>query len=282
LKFNNVWIEKKIIFYNKPLGIQWNFNKKNEAIIVATVNGSEASYLNLPFGLILSRLNESFPYRNPQKLKHQLKKIPLICEMKFYTRGRRQLNFMECPKTTVLWGKIPKIVNLVAICQTKIRNINLLHIVNNCSNCEFEPHTKSILIFMKLRNPMANLMIYSTGTINVTGICSELSALIACRKVLRKLQKIGYSCYELISFQIKVVSGSGDIGAFLNLNDLFEKNSISSSFDKQLNLNCKFYFHVGRCEVTSRGKVNLFGMQTLDDFWRKINKMHQIVYPHIV
>jgi len=193
-----------MIFYNKPLGIQWNFNKKNQAINVGLINGSEASYLNLPFGLILLNINKSFPYRNPQKLKYQIKKVGLVCILKFCIKGRRQLNYMECPKTTLLWNKIPKIINLVAICKTEIININLDDLVNSCSNCEFEPYTKSVLIFMKLRNPIANLMIYSTGTINVTGICSELSALISFRKVLRKLQKIGYDCHELISFQINL------------------------------------------------------------------------------
>lgn len=281
IKFNNNWKEKKFVFYNKPFGIQWNFNIKNEAIIVATVNGSEACYINLPFGLVLVKVNNSFPYRNPKKLKYQLKNIKLFSRLKFRIKGRRPLNYKEYSKTLLPWHKIPKIINIVAICHTGIKNINLIHVTKNFFNCEFEPFTKSVLIFMKLRNPLANIMMYSTGTINVTGICSELSALISCRKILRRLQKIGYKCDEFTSFQIKVVSGSGDIGASVNLKALFEKNPIHSCYDKELSSNCKFYFQVGKCEVTSRGKLNLLGLQTIDDFWRKVDEMYHLIHPHI-
>merc|ERR1719242_2265288 len=127
-------------------------------------------------------------------------------------------------------------------------------------------------------------MVFRTGRFNITGCRSEVSALITCRKIARKLSKVYPQIKSLKNFTIKAVFGSADIGSPVNLDDLHEEHE-DSSYNKDIRPNCIFYFAEGEndkegtCEVSSKGKLNFMGVSSIDEFWRRTEEIYEKVYP---
>lgn len=85
-----------------------------------------------------------------------------------------------------------KVVNIVATVITEIDDkIDLNQIIQKCSNVEYHPDRFPGLI-MRLENPHATLLIFSSGKMVITGLKKTTDANLATQQALEKMQNIGF------------------------------------------------------------------------------------------
>lgn len=262
----------------RPFGINWKL-ENGELVVLSTSETKDAAQQQLPNGSVLIAINnEALNFNN---LETQLKTCSMPAKLTFKIFGRRSLNYHEStPKLSHPWKTPPRITNVVAVCKTGVKKVNLRSVATQTYNVEFNPKGKTVAVFMKMRNPPCSATIFSTGTVNIQGCRSEASALIACRKVARRLQKVGVPITSLTSFQIKSVSGVADMHSKVRLQDLHDSNMEQTSFDRCLRPGCVFNFPNGTCEVSSGGSLNFMGIASVQTFWDKTEELYSKILPH--
>jgi len=270
-------------FRNKPFGIDWTFTEENTLVVQGTKPNLPAQRKNLPKGLRLVQINGKL-LEPPERLQAQLQNASLPTKLTFFEYGHRCLNFFSPrPVLKANWHIYPEVSNVVAVCDIGME-LDLRKVVDGCRNTQFDPGNKAVTVLMKLRNPPCNAMVFRTGRFNITGCRSEVSALIACRKIARKISKVYPQIKNLKNFAIKAVFGSADIGSSVNLQDLHDGHE-ESSYNKDIRPNCIFYFakgdrdKEGTCEVSSKGKLNFMGISSIDAFWQRTEELYEKVYP---
>jgi len=283
VKFPPVSKEHSYTFRRKPFGIDWTFTEGQFLVVVGTKPDSPAEKLKVRMNSRLVLIN-GVALRESARLQAQLKDASLPTKLVFLEYGHRVLNFFSPrPRLTANWHVYPEVSNVVAVCDVGME-LDLRKVVDNCRNCQFDPGNKAVTVLMKLRNPPCNAMVFRTGRFNITGCRSEVSALIACRKIARRISKLYPQIKSLKNFQIKAVFGSADIGSDVILAELHEAHE-DSSYNKDMRPNCIFYFAVGEsdkegtCEVSSKGKLNFMGLSSIDKFWQRTEELYHKVHP---
>ena len=85
-----------------------------------------------------------------------------------------------------------KVVNIVATVITEIdKVIDLNQIIQKCEDVEYHPERFPGLI-MRIKNPHATLLIFSSGRMVVTGLRKIIHAPKVVQKAIKKIQKAGF------------------------------------------------------------------------------------------
>ena len=118
-----------------------------------------------------------------------------------------------------------KVVNIVATVITEIDDkIDLNKIIQKCSNVEYHPDRFPGLI-MRLENPHATLLIFSSGKMVITGLKKTTDAKLATQQALEKMQNIGFKIRNpKITIQNIVATSSLNMTVDLNMLTLVMDN----------------------------------------------------------
>ncbi len=111
-----------------------------------------------------------------------------------------------------------KVVNIVATVITEIdASIDLNQIIQELSNVEYHPDRFPGLI-MRIENPHATLLIFSSGKMVITGLKKTVDANLAAQQAVEKLQNIGFKIKNpKVTIQNIVATSSLNINVDLNM-----------------------------------------------------------------
>ncbi len=111
-----------------------------------------------------------------------------------------------------------KVVNIVATVVTEIDDeIDLNQIIQKVSNVEYHPDRFPGLI-MRLENPHATLLIFSSGKMVITGLRKTTDANLAAQQAIEKMQNIGIKIKNpKITIQNIVATSSLNVNVDLNM-----------------------------------------------------------------
>ncbi len=111
-----------------------------------------------------------------------------------------------------------KVVNIVATVITEIEEkIDLNQIIQKCTNVEYHPDRFPGLI-MRLENPHATLLIFSSGKMVITGLRKTTDANLAAQQALEKMQNIGFKIkHPIVTIQNIVATSSLNMNVDLNV-----------------------------------------------------------------
>ncbi|MBA7512302.1 hypothetical protein ES705_04306 [subsurface metagenome] len=111
-----------------------------------------------------------------------------------------------------------KVVNIVATVITEIDGaIDLNQIIQRISNVEYHPDRFPGLI-MRLENPHATLLIFSSGKMVITGLRKTTDANLAAQQAIEKMQNIGIKIKNpKITIQNIVATSSLNMNVDLNM-----------------------------------------------------------------
>ncbi|KAL1139432.1 hypothetical protein AAG570_006416, partial [Ranatra chinensis] len=99
-------------------------------------------------------------------------------------------------------------------------------------NSEYNPK-RFCGVVMRLREPRATALIFSSGKIVVTGARHEQNAVLACRKFARILQKIGFPV-RFTKFTIHNMVATCDLRFPIKLENLNQVHGQFSSYEPEL------------------------------------------------
>jgi len=118
-----------------------------------------------------------------------------------------------------------KVVNIVATVINEIDGaIDLNQIIQKTSNVEYNPDRFPGLI-MRLENPHATLLIFSSGKMVITGLKKTSDASLAAQQAIEKMQNIGFKIKNpKITIQNIVATSSLNMNIDLNLLTLVMDN----------------------------------------------------------
>jgi len=111
-----------------------------------------------------------------------------------------------------------KVVNIVATVITEIDGaIDLNQIIQKVSNVEYHPDRFPGLI-MRLENPHATLLIFTSGKMVITGLKKTTDANLAAQQAIEKIQNIGFKIKNpKIIIQNIVATSSLNVNVDLNM-----------------------------------------------------------------
>ncbi len=111
-----------------------------------------------------------------------------------------------------------KVVNIVATVITEIEEkIDLNQIIQKCTNVEYHPDRFPGLI-MRLEDPHATLLIFSSGKMVITGLRKTTDANLAAQQALEKMQNIGFKIkHPIVTIQNIVATSSLNMNVDLNV-----------------------------------------------------------------
>jgi len=110
-----------------------------------------------------------------------------------------------------------KIENVVATINVEItEKINLIQIASKLADVEYNPERFPGLV-MRIQNPRATFLIFSTGKMVVTGLRKALEAENAVSQVVKKIQQTGVMIANP-DITIQNIVASGDLHTNIDLN----------------------------------------------------------------
>ncbi|CAB0017030.1 unnamed protein product [Nesidiocoris tenuis] len=128
-------------------------------------------------------------------------------------------------------GPTPTIQNVVCAvnlgCTLDLQSINF-----RTRNSEYNPK-RFCGVVMRLFNPKATALIFSSGKIVVTGVRHEQNAVLASRKYARIIQKLGFKV-QFKDFKIHNMVATCDLRFPLRLDNLHQIHGQFSSYEPEL------------------------------------------------
>lgn len=173
-------------------------------------------------------------------------------------------------------SKLPniRITNVVTCCSYGCQ-LELKKIALYARNVEYNPRKFSAAV-MKIKNPMATALMFSTGKVVITGLKNEEDILKAYRRFGRILQKLHFPILNLTSsIKITNIVATFDFGRIINLNLLNTIYHAHSTYEPELfpGLTFKFLEKINRQTIEkagvalifNSGKIVLTGLKRFDD-----------------
>ncbi|XP_029177050.1 TATA-box-binding protein-like [Nylanderia fulva] len=110
--------------------------------------------------------------------------------------------------------------------------LNLTYINIRTRNSEYNPARFTGLI-MRIRNPRATALIFSSGKLVCTGARSEDDSLLAARKFARIIQKLGFSV-KFCNFKVQNIVATCDMKFPIKLEGLYRQHAQFCSYEPEL------------------------------------------------
>jgi len=122
-----------------------------------------------------------------------------------------------------------RVQNIASTANLGVR-LDLKKIALKCRNTEFNPRRFGAVI-MRLREPRATALIFSSGKICVTGVKSTHNATLACKKFHYIIERVGFKPKEYMDFKVQNIVGTADLGFPIRLEGLVYAHSAFASFE---------------------------------------------------
>lgn len=111
--------------------------------------------------------------------------------------------------------------------------LDLKQIALRCRNTEFNPRRFAAVI-MRLREPRATALIFSSGRMVVTGTKSTHNSALATRKFAYILERVGFQPAGMLDFKVQNIVGTVDVGFPIRLEGLVFAHPTFSSYEPEL------------------------------------------------
>lgn len=136
--------------------------------------------------------------------------------------------------TDVLSGNklLIRIQNIASTANLGVR-LDLKKIALKCRNTEFNPRRFGAVI-MRLREPRATALIFSSGKMVVTGVKSTHNATLAAKKFAYIVERVGFQPSDIIDFKVQNIVGTADCGFPIRLEGLVYAHSAFASYEPEL------------------------------------------------
>lgn len=170
-----------------------------------------------------------------------------------------------------------KIENVVGTVEVDItEKINLIQIVKNMPEVEYNPERFPGLV-MRIENPRATFLIFSTGKMVVTGLRQASDAPKVVEKVVKNIQKAGIKVSNpKITIQNMVASGSLHVNIDLNMaaiemeNAMYEPEVFPGLIYRMQDPKTVFL-------IFSTGKIVCTGAKDKESVRKAVIKLNQVV-----
>lgn len=180
------------------------------------------------------------------------------------------------PAPPVDAGPIPTVQNVVCTVNTDCL-LNLQKINYRTRNSEYNP-ARFCGVVMRLREPKATALIFSSGKIVVTGTKHETSALLATRKFVRIIQKLGFQV-RFMNFQIHNMVSTCDLRFPIRLENLNQVHGQFSSYEPELFPALIYRMVKPRVVllIFVNGKVVITGAKSREETQEALDSIHPIL-----
>ena len=156
--------------------------------------------------------------------------------------------------------------------------LDLKKIALKCRNTEFNPRRFAAVI-MRLRDPRATALIFSSGKMCVTGVKSTHNARLAVQKFAVVIGKLGFQTQPEVDFKVQNIVGTSDVGFPIRLEGLVFAHSNFASYEPELFpgliyrfLNPKVVFL-----IFVSGKVVITGAKKETDLSTALTKLYPVL-----
>ncbi|GAB1861483.1 TATA-box-binding protein [Camponotus japonicus] len=154
-------------------------------------------------------------------------------------------------------------------------------------NSEYNPARFTGLI-MRIRNPRATALIFSSGKLVCTGAKSENDSFLAAKKFARIIQKLGFPVkFMSDSFKVQNIVATCDVKFPIKLENLYREHSQLCSYEPELypGLIYRVYIPIKNSTLISKvvllifvnGKVVLTGAKNIDELRNALNLMYPVL-----
>jgi transcription initiation factor TFIID TATA-box-binding protein len=167
-----------------------------------------------------------------------------------------------------------KIENVVASASLGVP-VKLEKLVANLDGVEYEPEQFPGLV-MRLKNPKAAALIFSSGKVVCTGAKSPKEAKIAIGNVVTKLRRIGFKVPPDYKVTPENIVASAQLQLKINLNQIaftlenteYEPNSFPGLVYRMINPKVTFL-------IFGSGKIICTGARTVTDVKKTVEKLYK-------
>ncbi|KAK0074690.1 hypothetical protein PV325_007944 [Microctonus aethiopoides] len=155
--------------------------------------------------------------------------------------------------------------------------LNLMRINARTRNSEYNPARFTGLI-MRIREPRATALIFSSGKIVCTGARCEEDSFLAARKFARIIQKLGFTV-KFLNFKIQNIVATCDLKFPIKLENLNQMHGQFSSYEPELYPGLIYRMVVPRVVllIFVNGKVVLTGAKTRTELKDAMTNMFPIL-----
>ncbi|XP_022701385.1 TATA-box-binding protein-like, partial [Varroa jacobsoni] len=170
----------------------------------------------------------------------------------------------------------PTLENILSTINVGCR-LDLRVIAQHALNADYNPEFFSGLV-MRLKEPRATALMFSSGRIVVTGTRSEDSSRLAARKFARILQKIGFEA-RFEEFRVRNVVASCSIGSELNIEGIFLTHNNFCTYEPDLfpGLIYQMFRPQIILLIFSSGKVVLTGSKDWSDIYTAFKSIYPVL-----
>jgi len=126
---------------------------------------------------------------------------------------------------------LPSIHNVVATVKVGCK-LDLKKICTRCRNAEFNPRRFNAVI-MRIRDPKATAVMWESGSLCISGACSEAASHQAARKFCKILQGLGFDA-KFRNYKTCNVLGKIDLRVPIKLEELSLSHKEISSYEPEL------------------------------------------------
>ncbi|RZF44436.1 hypothetical protein LSTR_LSTR002209 [Laodelphax striatellus] len=180
------------------------------------------------------------------------------------------------PALNIDSGPVPTVQNVVSTvntsCTLDLRKINFY-----TRNSEYNP-SRFCGIVMRLREPRATALIFSSGKIVTTGTKHESSALLASRKFVRIIQKLGFNV-KFQNFKIHNMVSTCDLRFPIRLENLNQVHGQFSSYEPELFPALIYRMVKPRVVllIFVNGKVVITGAKSREETQEALDNIHKVL-----
>uniref|UniRef100_A0A1B6IS01 TATA-box-binding protein n=2 Tax=Homalodisca TaxID=139475 RepID=A0A1B6IS01_9HEMI len=173
-------------------------------------------------------------------------------------------------------GPVLTVQNLVCTvnldCPLDLKMINF-----RTRNSEYNP-SRFCGVVMRLRDPRATALIFSSGKIVVTGTKHEASAHLATRKFARIIQKLGFKV-KFLDFKIHNMVSTCDLRFPIRLENLNQMHGQFSSYEPELFPALIYRMVKPRVVllIFVNGKLVITGAKTREETQEALDNIHPIL-----
>lgn len=155
--------------------------------------------------------------------------------------------------------------------------LDLKRIALKCRNTEFNPR-RFCAVIMKLQEPSATALIFSSGKMCVTGVKSTHNAQLAAKKFAYIIERVGFK-HDSLDFKVQNIVGTADVGFPIRLEGLVYAHSTFASYEPELFPGLIYRLVSPRVVflIFVSGKIVITGAKTEGDLSQAFTKMYPVL-----
>jgi transcription initiation factor TFIID TATA-box-binding protein len=174
-------------------------------------------------------------------------------------------------------GIMPVLLNVVAAVNLAC-TVDLVHLATHARNAEYNPRN-FVAVVMRIRDPRASALVYSSGKMVVTGARTEYLAHLAARKFARIIQKVGIHHVKFQDFKVTNMLASCELRFPLRLEGIALAYPQQTMYEPEVFSGLVYKMSSPRVSITLfvTGKVVILGASHRDQIYEAFENIYPIL-----